>query len=142
MESYALVAVQFLSAAILIYLTLHVPLNLFAIIMITIAIAVALWAILAMRMGNFRINPIPKEKAKLVTNGPYNFIRHPMYAAVLIAMIGIAINTGTWFSYILWFVLFIDLYMKMQFEEKLLLMKFSEYEKYMRRTKRFLPFLW
>jgi len=141
-QSYILVAVQFLCAVFFFYFVGAAPLTLIPVIMITAAIAIALWAILTMRVGNITVSPIPKEEAKLVMSGPYVFIRHPMYAAVLIAMLGIAINIDSPLGYSVWVILLLDLLIKMKFEEKLLLGKFPEYEQYLKRTKRVLPWIW
>jgi protein-S-isoprenylcysteine O-methyltransferase Ste14 len=141
-ESFILVGVQFLCALFFFTFVGAAPLTLFPVILITSGIAIGLWAILTMRFGNFTVNPIPKDEAKLVTSGPYGFIRHPMYAAVLIAMLGIAINISSWLGFGIWIVLLIDLLIKIRFEEKLLLGKFSEYEEYMKRTKRIFPWIW
>jgi len=140
-ESFALIALQFLCIGILVYLTLGISLSLVPVIMITLAVGIGLWSILTMRFGNFRIQPLPKKEAKLVTSGPYRFIRHPMYSAVLLGMLGITINIGSWIGYIIWLVLVIDFTVKLRFEEKLLIEKFSEYREYMKRTSRLLPFL-
>ena len=141
-ESYILVAVQFLCAVFFFYFVLSTPLSLLSIILITVADTDALWSIFTMHFGNFRLQPIPKDEAKLIMTGPYRFIRHPMYGAVLLGMLGIAISMDTWLGYAVWAVLFTDLYIKLRFEEKLLLEKFSEYAEYMKRTKKLLPFLW
>ena len=141
-QSYLLVTIQFFCAVFFFYFVGTVTLTLLPVIMITAGIAIALWAMLTMRMGNFTVNPIPKEEAKLVTSGPYAFIRHPMYVAVLIAMLGIALNIHTVLGYGVWIILLIDLLVKLRFEEKLLLGKFPEYQQYRRRTKRLLPFFW
>jgi protein-S-isoprenylcysteine O-methyltransferase Ste14 len=141
-KSYALVIIQFICAGILLYFAFPLPLTLLPVTLITLAVAIALWAMLTMRMGNFTIIPIPKQEAKLITNGPYRFARHPMYASVLLALLGVVILINTWIGYTIWVLLFIDLYMKLRFEEKLLIEKFPEYEEYMKRTKRLLPYIW
>ncbi|MFI5264772.1 MAG: methyltransferase family protein [Candidatus Kapaibacterium sp.] len=141
-KSYLLVTVQFLCAVFFFYFIGATPLTLFPVILITAGIAIALWAMLTMRFGNITVNPIPKDEAKLVMKGPYAFIRHPMYAAVLIAMLGIAINIETWLAYGVWIILFVDLLVKMRFEERLLREKFSEYPEYIKRTKKVLPWIW
>jgi protein-S-isoprenylcysteine O-methyltransferase Ste14 len=140
-ESYLLVAVQFACAVFFFYFVLSTPLSLLSIFLITLAIANALWSIFTMHIGNFRLQPIPKDEAKLITTGPYRFMRHPMYGSVLIGMLGIAISMDTWFGYTVWTVLFVDLLIKLRFEEKLLLERFSEYKEYIKRTKKLLPFL-
>jgi len=141
-ESYLLVTVQFLCAVFFFYFTLSTPFGFPSVILITCAFAIALWSIFTMHFGNFRLQPIPKDEVKLVTGGPYQFVRHPMYTSVLLGMFGIAINMNSALGYGVWIVLFIDLYVKLRFEEKLLLEKFSEYQEYMKRTKQLLPFLW
>ena len=141
-ESYILTFVQFLCAVFFFFFALSTPLGLISIILITVAIANALWAVFTMHIGNFRFQPIPKEEIILITSGPYRFSRHPMYGSVLLAMLGVAISMDTWFGYAAWCILFINLYIKLRFEEKLLLEKFSEYKEYMKRTKKILPFLW
>jgi protein-S-isoprenylcysteine O-methyltransferase Ste14 len=123
-ESYILVTVQFLCIVFFFYFALATPLSFLSIIIITVAIAVALWAIFTMHFGNFRIQPIPKDDAKLVMGGPYKFIRHPMYAAVLLSMLGIALSINSFLAYTVWVILLIDLYVKLHFEEKLLKEKF------------------
>jgi methyltransferase len=53
------------------------------------------WAILALgRHWNTRIIVLPKMK--LVTRGPYRFIRHPNYLAVIIEFVAIPILCGTY----------------------------------------------
>jgi protein-S-isoprenylcysteine O-methyltransferase Ste14 len=141
-ESYLLVTVQFLCAVFFFYFILGTPLSLLSITLISISIAIALWAVLTMHFGNFRIQPIPKDEAELITSGPYRFARHPMYLAVLLALLGIALSMNSLLGYLVWLILFIDLFIKLRFEEKLLIEKFPEYRNYMKRTRRLLPFLW
>ena len=46
------------------------------------------------RPGNFSIYPEPKPGLRLVTDGPYAVVRHPMYAALVTMMIGVAAFNG------------------------------------------------
>ena len=48
--------------------------------------AIGIWAIIAMGIGNMNISPLVKQGAVLVTRGPYRLIRHPMYLAVLLVI--------------------------------------------------------
>lgn len=95
-----------------------------------------------MHISNLRFSPIPKSSAPLITNGPYRFIRHPMYTAALFGMLGIAININALIGYGVWIVLLIDILIKLRFEEELLMEKFPEYQEYMNSTKALLPFVW
>ena len=46
-------------------------------------LALGVWAVVAMRIGNFHITPEPLKGSKMVSRGPYKFIRHPMSLGTL-----------------------------------------------------------
>ncbi|MFN8461869.1 MAG: isoprenylcysteine carboxylmethyltransferase family protein [Anaerolineales bacterium] len=47
-----------------------------------LALALMIWARRSFHAGQFSTNA--EQKKKLMSNGPYRFIRHPMYAASLL----------------------------------------------------------
>ena len=51
-------------------------------------IAMGAWALTANRPGNFNIRPDVKPGGRHVTQGPYAYVRHPMYLAVMLGMLG------------------------------------------------------
>lgn len=85
--SYVLVFLQF---ALIAGLLFNTPLNsvyfnnLAVVVIQVLGAALGLWAVLTMRFGHFNIIPDPMPDIKLVTKGPYQFIRHPMYASILL----------------------------------------------------------
>jgi len=99
------------------------------------------WAIAIMGRTNTNITPLVKQSAILVTNGPYAFIRHPMYSAVLLTIWPLIIDQYSLFRLTIGLVLTIDLIVKLLFEESLLRQHFAGYEIYMRETKRLIPFI-
>ena len=141
-KANVLVSVQFLCALFLVYSTFSVALAVIPAMMIAVAVVIGIWSVLTMLIGNLRFNPIPKTSAKLIMNGPYRFVRHPMYLAALIGMLGIAININSWVGYSVWTILVIDILIKLRFEEELLSEKFPEYQEYLKRTKILLPLFW
>ncbi len=77
----------------------------------------------------------------LVTCGPYRWIRHPMYTAVFLSVIGLCMITSNWLTLIFSLPMMAPaLANRMTREEKMLIEKFGdEYRRYMGRTGRLLP---
>jgi protein-S-isoprenylcysteine O-methyltransferase Ste14 len=100
-----------------------------------------LWAVASMGLRYLRTHPGVAPGAPLVTHGPYRWIRHPMYTAVLLGMGTLVLERPTWERVILWLALLAALLAKLTFEESLLRARFPDYNAYCRRTKRLLPFL-
>lgn len=55
------------------------------------------WAIYVLGK-HFTVRVQVREKARLITHGPYSRIRHPSYTGTLLTVMGIAIAVGTWFG--------------------------------------------
>ncbi len=105
-------------------------------------IGLAVWAIMVMR-SNANVAPIPKQNARLVTESPYRFIRHPMYTAQVVAVIPLVIEHNTNLRTATLFVLVITLLFKLHYEEKRLIKHFGKsYIDYQKRSKKILPFLY
>ena len=99
------------------------------------------WAIYTMKLRNLRIAPEVARGARLVTTGPYRFVRHPMYSAVLLITVSLVLSRFTLARLTMWTGLLAVLLAKLQHEEALLAKRFREYIAYQRRTKRLVPFL-
>lgn len=141
-QSFILVFIQF-ACIIGILLTGEIFTNSIIYNLIIIAgILVGIWAILAMRGGKLNISPDLKDGATIIREGPYKWIRHPMYLAVLTVMLGITLVDPNPARWILLIVLTINLVVKMHHEEKLLQARFKEYPGYQKSTKRILPFVY
>jgi protein-S-isoprenylcysteine O-methyltransferase Ste14 len=83
-----------------------------------------------------------KQDQELVTSGPYRYVRHPMYAAGLLACIGAAIVVGGAFVFMLITLLPIFIW-RIGAEDKLMTEQFpTRYASYMQRTKSLIPFVW
>lgn len=82
-----------------------------------------------------------KADPELVTDGPYTFVRHPIYSGIILAMLGSAIGESIYWALPL--VLFAAYFIySARREEELMCEQFpSQYPDYMRRTKMIVPFV-
>jgi protein-S-isoprenylcysteine O-methyltransferase Ste14 len=101
--------------------------------------AFGLWTLFHNRIGNFRIYPEPRPQTLLVTSGPYRLVRHPMYCALLLAMLGIATYNGHALNLSGFVLVVVAVYSKAVREESFLKARFPEYAGYARTTPRFIP---
>lgn len=85
---------------------------------------------------------IMAEARKLVTDGPYRFVRHPLYLAEQIAIVGIFLQFLSWQAALLLLVHFIFQIRRMLHEERVLTETFPEYRDYAARTARLIPGVW
>jgi protein-S-isoprenylcysteine O-methyltransferase Ste14 len=80
----------------------------------------------------------------VVENGPYRWIRHPSYSGALLTLLGLGLVFTNWLSLISIMILaFIGYSYRVWVEEKTLVNALGEpYGQYMKRTKRFIPFVY
>lgn len=83
--------------------------------------------------------PMPNSSAKLVTSGVYAYIRHPIYSSFIQMSFGIAFLIGTSGSIGVAVISLVFYYFKSRYEEKLLILKYPDYNPYKERTGRFMP---
>ena len=95
-----------------------------------------------MKSSKLRISPIPYPEATLVTNGPYKWIRHPMYGAIIIMVYGMLLIHFSWIRMIVAIGLILLLVFKLNWEEEMLLNKFEDYRQYQKSTWKIIPELY
>jgi len=103
-----------------------------------VAILLMIWARITFGLRSFHAAANPTEGG-LVTTGPYHYVRHPIYAAILL-FFGAAIAAHpSWINAGLFLIMFAALLTRMLSEERLVVERYPEYAEYARHTKRVLP---
>jgi len=134
-----LVAAQFALLAWLIWPLTAQAWSLPALALLTYALALGLWTLFHNRPGNFNIRPEPKASGRLVTGGPYRYVRNPMYSAVLLFAAAEVIAYSDRWKILCWVALALVLLAKVLLEERALRALFPGYAAYARRVRRFIP---
>ena len=85
---------------------------------------------------------IMAEARNLVTSGPYSVIRHPLYLAEQVAIVGIFLQFQSWQAATVLLLHFIFQIRRMLNEERVLTESFPDYRDYAARTSRLIPGVW
>ena len=110
------------------------------VLLIVITGILSLWVIIYNRFGNWSVFPQPKEHSQLIMKGPYRFMRHPMYTAVILGGFSCVAHNQTLQSAVSLLALIVILNIKARYEEKLLRFHFADYSAYQSATpNRFFP---
>jgi len=80
---------------------------------------------------------------QLIQNGPYGFVRHPMYSGWWAAMLGLTLLYPVWAVFLMFLFSVISFFGRARREEAALAERFGEaWVKYKKRTKFIIPFLY
>lgn len=134
--------IQFSAIALIFFSGPVIPSNHILLGMELFGLFLGLWSIAAHKGLNFRIAPVHKSGARLITSGPYKFIRHPMYLAVILTITPLLINYIDWQRLSIALILLTDLILKLEYEEKQLEDNFDKYTEYQKKTWKLIPFLY
>ncbi len=89
---------------------------------------------------NVTTTVVIRENHELVTDGPYRFVRHPLYTLGLLLYGSLALLSGSWFLGAILVAAFGVLLLRLPKEEAMLVERFGDrYRDYMQSTPRFLP---
>ena len=94
------------------------------------------WAVCAVR--------IQRERGhRIVTTGPYRWVRHPMYAGAILFFVGTPLLLGSWTGLAITPLLIAMLAVRAVLEERALMRGLAGYSEYAARVRyRLIPFVW
>lgn len=84
-----------------------------------------------------------ERSQRVITSGPYRFVRHPGYSAAIVMFAGIPLALGSWWALLPAALAIAVLVLRTGLEDRLLRSELSGYAEYVRRTRyRLVPGLW
>jgi protein-S-isoprenylcysteine O-methyltransferase Ste14 len=78
-----------------------------------------------------------------ISTGPYEYVRHPMYAGGLLLFLGTPLLLGSWYGLLLFLLFLPGMAVRAVLEERVLLKELPGYAAYMAQVKyRLIPYVW
>jgi protein-S-isoprenylcysteine O-methyltransferase Ste14 len=116
------------------------PLVSLGISLVAISWILPVWAIVLFRREGTEVEPTSPTNRKLITSGPYQFTRNPMYLGLVILTLGIAIWVGAWPMFSAPIALFATAnWVHIPFEEAKMRRQFGTvYDNYVARVRRWI----
>jgi protein-S-isoprenylcysteine O-methyltransferase Ste14 len=105
-----------------------------------VAVGLSVWAHRSFQKGRFNIHAEPLTETLLET-GPYQFIRHPMYAAALLLIWSSILGHINLLNIVIGLAVTGTIAVRVFEEEKFLQIQFAGYAEYSKKTKRIIPYL-
>jgi protein-S-isoprenylcysteine O-methyltransferase Ste14 len=110
-------------------------------VLIVAAGALAIWSLMAFR--SWKLEAELDAGHELATGGPFAFVRHPLYVSFNLVALGTWVWAPTAIVLGGTLLVFLGSYARARVEEKLLVEAFGDrYRAYMRKTRRFIPFVY
>ncbi len=106
-----------------------------------VAVGAALTAWTLRSLGrNLTDTVVTRRAHTLVFHGPYRWVRHPLYLAVLLLTGGLSLAAANWFFLLTGVAIFGVIAVRTRIEERNLIVRFGDdYRRYMSTTGRFFP---
>ncbi len=90
--------------------------------------------------SNFSEDIEIKKDHELITTGIYKYIRHPIYLATLLLLVGFPFILNAYYSVLLAIPGVVIIYWRLILEEKILRQRFGrDYKRYSKKTKKLVP---
>jgi len=114
------------------------PLPPLGMVLVALAFIPSVWAFVLFRREDTEIDPTSPANRRLVTRGPYQFTRNPMYLGLVTLSLGIAVWIGAWPMFVAPLAVFATVnWVHIPFEEAKMRRQFgAAYDDYVARVRR------
>lgn len=120
---------------------MHPILEIMGFILLSLSLAIIF---LVMRENTFASKAVRvDQETKVITTGPYKYVRHPMYVGFNLLFISHCFALGSYFSLIPASICVGLLFLRTHFEDKMLHEELEGYNEYAKKTRyRMIPWIW
>jgi protein-S-isoprenylcysteine O-methyltransferase Ste14 len=103
-----------------------------------------IWRVIAENAYASRWARIQADRGQVVvTSGPYRFVRHPMYAAIILLVASLALALGSWWGLVPGGAIAVLFFIRTGMEDRMLQEELPGYREYARRVRfRLFPGIW
>lgn len=122
-------------AATLIYIAGHTA--------IISGFALLTWAMAVNRFFEGTVRLQSDRGQTVMTDGPYQYVRHPGYTAVILLLVGVALAAGSWAALVVGLIGIVTFIVRTQWEDDALHAELPGYREFAQQTRyRLLPGVW
>ena len=112
-----------------------------------LAVVLGIYVFHIVMLENSYASPVVKVDAerghRVVSSGPYAWVRHPMYAGAILYFLGTALLLGSWYAFAIGIVLIVIIALRAVWEAETLRAELPGYADYASRVKyRLVPGVW
>jgi protein-S-isoprenylcysteine O-methyltransferase Ste14 len=123
--------------------TVPVDLQVIALLLMAAGVVVVVWATAVNRYFSSVIRIQTDRGHRVVTNGPYRYVRHPAYAVCLFIFAGGGLVLGSWLAALIGLILVVPVLRRTAQEDRVLHEQLDGYAAYARKVRyRVLPGVW
>ena len=123
--------------------TVSLAVQLFALLGMAAGMAVLVWAEAVNRFFSPVIRIQTERDHRLITTGPYRYVRHPGYAASPLLFIGSGLVLGSWLATLIGLIIFLPILRRTALEDRLLFEQLEGYPAYAQQVRfRLFPGVW
>jgi protein-S-isoprenylcysteine O-methyltransferase Ste14 len=121
----------------------HFPTALFASGLVVLIFGVILRITALLQIGRgFSTKVERSDNQRLQTSGIYGMVRHPLYCATLLQVLGTGLMLNSLVAFIFLPLCIAGVIVRIRKEERFMTAEFQEYQGYMKKTRRLIPWLY
>ncbi len=142
MKLMPLLILQFLCMGYIVFTGPIVTSNIVVLSIEVFALFLVAWTLWTIKFDKFSLLKQSTKKSRLVPKGPFVYIRHPIYTALIILSTSWIYTQINIFRVLVWVILMVSVVLTIIYYEHVLSKTVSDFGLYKQRTYRIIPFIY